>query len=210
MDHTALVLAALLASCVINAIADVFLLWGARYTNYEPGLPALQKTPEKYLLFGSLIGLVILPVWFLICFYLTEISGPAGLMAFLVFAAYVAAVLCFHVCYAFVGLGIQRDAFLEEKFEPVVKTVAGFSFLLAILFTGTMIFIGATDRVAMTWLHYATLPLFTIIFFQMILGRLLRFIPYFQAFSGTLAMAAFFYGFMDMVAANPGIFAVGS
>lgn len=206
MSTAWIVFTVLMASCLINAIGDVILLWGVRNTNWEPGLEALAQTPERFVLFGSLLGLLVIPAWFLICPYLANIDGLAGKIAFMSFATYVAAVFSFHVCYAFVGVGIQALDSLQPKFEPLVGIIAGYSFLAATIFTVAMIFAGLTKAISMSWFHYATLPVFTIILFQMALGNVFKSVPYFQAASGTFAMALFFYGFIDMVSRNPNVF----
>ena len=206
MDNTYLILGILLTSCVINAVGDVFLLWGVRYTNWQPGIEALAKTPVKYVLFGSLIGMVIIPAWFLILPYLANIGSTAGRIAFMSFAIYVSAVFTFHVSFSFVALGVQASGDLKVKFERIVGLIAGYSFLAAIVFTVSMIFLGVEREISMTWFHYITLPLFTIIGIQMVLGKVLKRLPYYRAVSGTVAMALFFIGFMDMVRRNPEIF----
>ena len=198
-----LVLIALLVACALNAIGDVILLWGVRETNWQPGIEALAKTPEPYVVFGSMLGLATIPVWFLIAPYLAQVPGLAGRVAFFSYLTYVAGVFAFHLCYAFVGVGVQASEALKAKFAPLVQAIAGYSFLAAVVFTVAMIVSGASKSVQAEWYHYATLPLFTIILFQMVLGQVLKGVPYYWAASGTVAMAAFFIGFIDLVRRNP-------
>ncbi|MEM6683805.1 MAG: hypothetical protein AAF607_16340 [Pseudomonadota bacterium] len=200
-----LVLSLLLIACAVNAAADVVLLWGVGETDAGPGIEALAKTPERFVIFGSMIGLLIIPVWFLIAPYLARIPGVAGNIAFYSYLIYVAGVFAFHLCYAFVGLGVQANAQLEAKFAPLVQGIASYSFLASIVFTVALGVSGFTKSVAMQWYHYAALPLFTIIFFQMILGSALKSFPHVQSALGVFAMAVFFIGFMSLVRQNPAL-----
>ncbi|MEM7660647.1 MAG: hypothetical protein AAF292_00255 [Pseudomonadota bacterium] len=209
MDVGEIHLAILLVALTLNAIGDVFLLRGAREVNYEPGLDALERTSESDIRFGALLGLLVIPPWFLILPYLSDIPGAAGLTATLAWATYVAAVFAFHLGYAFVGPAIKRDPSLKAQLGKLIGLIALYSMLTAIIASIALAYAGFSGSLDMSWYHYATLPAVTVIFFQAVLGGIFKRVPHFQIICGPLAMAAFFIGFFDMVNNNAGVFAGG-
>ncbi|MEM9669888.1 MAG: hypothetical protein AAF950_13260 [Pseudomonadota bacterium] len=199
----------LLIALALNAVGDVFLLRGARETNYESGLAALEKTSDKDIRFGALLGLLVIPPWALILPHLSDIPGTAGPIAIFAWATYVAAVFAFHMSYAFVGPAIKLAPELKKPFGKLVMTIALYSLLAATVVSLALAWAGATGTLTMTWYHYATLPMLIILFFQAVLGRIFRRIPYFPIICGPMAMAVFFIAFYDMMRLNSGVFGVG-
>lgn len=202
MNET-IILIVLAVSCMLNAIGDIYLLHGVRYTQWQPGLDALSKTGEKHIMWGSLSGLATIPAWFLIVPYLANFEGVAGFVSLLSYCIYVAATFAFHLCYCFVGLSVRKHTDLIKSFEPLVGTIAGYSFVSAIVFSIAWVLFGTNDTITMNWFHWLTTPLVTIVLMQMVLGRLLRKVPYFLVICGPIAMFIFFYGFIDFIRLNP-------
>lgn len=92
-----LMLTVLLVACGANAIGDVALLWGARHTQWQPGLKALAKTPPLLVLCGSFLGLITIPCWFLILPLVARLPGWYGLVGLLSYSAFVAGAFAFHL-----------------------------------------------------------------------------------------------------------------
>jgi len=199
------VLIILIVSSLFNIVADIMLLWGIKHTKWEPNLESILKTPTKLLLIGSLSGLIILPFWFIPIRYLAKIPGIVGQIALYSYLLYITVLIFFHVAYAFVGIGAKESATLYKKYETIITAIAGYSFLLSIIFTGAMIYLGVTNILDMSWCHYITLPTFAIMIFR-IISTVFKKVPYLVAISGTLAMLTFFIGFIHMVSNNVIIF----
>ena len=187
---------ALTLACVANAIGDIFMLYGIRYTNWEPGAEAIRQTPDVYLRWGALSGLVTVSAWFL----LVPAMATLGWAITLAYCVYVGVTLAFHVSYIFVGLGVKADAGLAGPVSSLIGLLSGVSFLAAavtsLLWAVHLFASGAS------WFYLLATPAATIVILQVLLGRLLgRTVPYYIVVAGPLAMIAFFAGFLHYVEA---------
>lgn len=196
----------LLLSCFANIVADIFLLHGVRHTGWQPGLDALEKTPPRFILGGSLAGFVTITPWFLLLLPLSAIPDTPGMIGLVSYAIFIAAMMVFHISYAFVGLAIQSDPDLKIPFSKIIGAIAGVSALSGFIFSVPIVWLGLNGNLNMNALHYISLPTVSILLFQLILGTALKRLPYYLAISGNLAMALFFYGFFDLMALNPHVF----
>ena len=185
---------ALTLACVANAVGDIFMLYGVRHTNWEPGVEAMQRTPESYLRWGALSGLVTVSAWFL----LVPAMATLGWVITLAYCVYVGVTLAFHVSYLFVGLGVKAHADLAAPFSSLIGWLSGVSFLAAAVtsvFWAVHLFASGAS-----WLYLLATPAVTIVILQILLGRLLgKTVPYFNVVAGPLAMIAFFAGFLHYV-----------
>ncbi len=194
MTLFSLTFAALSAACLANAIGDVFMLYGVRYTNWEPGVEAMQQTPERYIKWGALSGLVTVSAWFLLVPAAAQVGGGIGWALALAFCFYVGVTLSFHVSYLFVGLGVKADNTLAEPFAGLLGLISAASFLGAV----SVSVLWAVDLFmrSASLFYLACTPAFTILFFQMFMGRFLGRAPYYKVVAGPIAMVAFFAGFL--------------
>ncbi|MEM1396682.1 MAG: hypothetical protein AAGH38_04445 [Pseudomonadota bacterium] len=197
-----MILAALITACFLNAVIDVFLLWGAKETNWEPGLDAIEKTPQPFLLFGSFAGLAIIPIWFLLLPVIGALPDQFALPISIAYATYVAAALTFHVSYAFIGISIQNNSSLKERLTKPVGLLVLFVFVTSLVTTALIATAGFLGVIELAWWQYLFLPTPAILVFQLVLGRIFSRVPYFQVVAGPLAMAAFFTSFIAMAQSN--------
>jgi hypothetical protein len=204
MINSTALLILLSISCILNVIADILLFWGVRY-RYTTNEEVFVKTPRSFLLVGALSGLFILPFWFLPAPYLLQVDGLAGNITFFSYVTYIAILLLFHVSYSFIGLGIKADRSLGEIYTPVRSAIGAYSFLVALIFTISMVYIGVQQIWVFSWYHYLILP-FPILLIALGLGNLLKRIPWFRVTSGTLSMFVFFVGFVDLINRNSSVF----
>ncbi|MEM1051527.1 MAG: hypothetical protein AAGI28_05460 [Pseudomonadota bacterium] len=201
-----LILVVLLIACAANAVGDVALLWGARQTRWQPGLPALVKTPPRLVLLGSLLGLITIPCWFLIVPLIARLPGWYGLVACISYSAFVAGALAFHLSYAFVGPSLREVPALEGAFKRPLGTLLLYTFAMGAIASIVLALAGASQTIIMHWYHYLLLPTPAIVLIQMIFGSALRSIPFAKIIAGPLAMAAFFIAFTDLVETNSKMF----
>ena len=198
-------LGVLLCSCALNAAADILLLNGARQTNWKPGLEALAKTPPRFVTIGALAGLVTIPPWFLLAVPLTRLDGTSGLIALISYCTYVAACLSFHLSYAFVAPAIRSNPDLIDGMGKLVAAVAGSSMVAATVFTlslAWLAFTGTLNVSGVAWLSFLAL---TVVGFQVLAGALLGRLPFYLVISGNVAMAAFFFGFVELMDLSPAL-----
>lgn len=198
--------AILLAACALNAVGDVILLWGARHTNWEPGLSALAQTPPKMVLVGSLMGLLTIPCWFVIAPFLIRVPGWPGAMAFYAYLAFVASAFAFHLSYAFIGPALRKNPELENDFKAPLSAMLSFTFLMSVIASGALAVAGLSGAIDMSWYHYILLPALAIILVQMAFGNALKAVPFAKIAAGPVAMAAFFCSFLDVVRLNEVMF----
>lgn len=178
-------------ACIANAIGDVFMLYGIRYTDWKPGTKAMTHTPDSYLVWGALSGLVTISAWFVLVPHAVEINWAVALL----YCWYVGVTLAFHVAYLFVGLGVKAESNLAKPFARYLGMVTLCSFVTA-LFVSVAWAVDIFSTQAPWWYLLFT-PTATIVAVQMLLGRILIRVPYIQVISGPLAMWVFFTGLLS-------------
>lgn len=198
---TSLTFAVLTAAVLANAVGDVFMLWGVRFAG-EPGVEAMRKTPDSYLRWGALSGLVTVNAWFLLVPAAAQLTDTVGWSIALSHCTYVAVTLSFHVAYVFVGLGVKKSETLEGPFSQLLGLLAAASFLCALAISVSWGLDVA--RRSGDWRYLAGTPTVTILFFQMCLGAVLRRVPYYQVVAGPLAMLVYFGAFFSYVESATG------
>lgn len=176
-------------ACLANAIGDVFMLYGIKFTRGRPGPEAMQKTPTAYIKWGALSGLLTVNAWFLLLPYISQINWLTGIA----FATYVSTTLAFHVSYLFVGLGVQSTPELSKSLSKYLGWLTLCSFATALLVSVAWV-ADIYQRGGSAWLYLFATPTVTIIVVQMLLGRVLRRVPFYQVVSGPVAMLVFFAG----------------
>ena len=188
MIEASLSIALVLGATILHGISDVLLLWGIRSSDGKAGIEVLVHTPRKFLLIGAFLGFLTIPFWFIPGIYLLRIEGPLGTIIFLSFVTHIATLLLFHISYAFIGVGIQKDSSLIENFAPLLRGIGAYSMAVALLVSILLMVAAGQGAITLRWYHYTALPFFSILIIQGLISRLLKVIPFFQAVSGTIAM----------------------
>ncbi|MEM1230692.1 MAG: hypothetical protein AAGI15_09155 [Pseudomonadota bacterium] len=193
-------LLALAIATVANAVGDAFMMYGLRKTNGRPGAQAIQQTPDGYLRWGGLSGLVTVSAWFLLVPMMTSINGWQGTGLLLSYCFYVAVTLSFHVSYVFMALGVKAQPTLIEPLGRLFAWLRLASFVGLVLVT---VFWSADLLLTQRSLAYLlTTPLVTVMVLQLLGARFLRPYPVLMVASGPLAMLVFFAGFLHYVGAS--------
>ena len=185
--HTTIILV-LVLSGISNIVADLLLVSGGDFKRKQSKADQARETPTNHLVISGVLGLISISFWMVPLYYLSALPDTAGLVAMLSFAIYIATLTTFHAVCSFVIISFKLK---EDSFAYLGGTMRYYGALCIFwssLYTGAIIYLSVSGVLAMEIFHYLTLPLFSMIIIQLILGSLLKKIPHFTSIAGSLSM----------------------
>lgn len=194
----------ILISGLVNMIADILLVSGKDFQNkHQTKEQQIEQTPAKHILLSSLIGLIAISFWITPIYFLSKIPTPAGTVAFISFSMYIVSLAVFHVMVSYSSLCYKQNKALLPSLSSYMKGYGLVSVLLSGLYSGSMIYLSLKGTLIFWPIHYLTLPLFSMVIIQFLLGRLLKRVPHFSSVAGTLSMIVSFLSTLHIMAINP-------
>ena len=178
----------LILSGISNIVADLFLVSGGDFKRKESKADQARQTPMNHLVISGVLGLISISFWMVPVYYLSALPGIAGFVALLSFGITIATLTTYHAVCSFVIISFKLK---EESFADLGKTMKYYGALCIIwssVYTGCIIYLSVIGFLKMGLFHYLTLPLFSMIIVQFMVGSLLRKIPHFSSIAGSLAM----------------------
>ncbi len=184
-----IILTVIIVTGITNIIADLLFSSGKDYSNKdEKPLEAIRRTPEKHFFISAIMGMISILCWEFPLYYISKIPGNPGIIASISFAMLIGSIAVFHVVCC---LSMTVYKFDESKEYLMKKHLFAFGpacVAISLVYTITMIYLGATGGLTMYWYHYLTLPLPSNIIIQFVLSKILSRVPYYSSISGTISM----------------------
>ncbi len=193
----------IIVSGISNMIADILLVSGKDYSKKNQSREdRVKNTPTNHIIISGILGLVSIAFWTVPIYYLAKIQTIGGTVAMFSFAAYISTLTAFHVACSYSTLCYKLNG---EGESVLLKKILKWHGLISVVWSGiytfTMIYL-SFDILKLGVLHYVTLPLFSMIIIQFILGKLLNKIPHFSSIAGTLGMVISFLGTISIMIEN--------
>jgi hypothetical protein len=193
----------IVVSGLTNMIADLFLVSGKdRKIKNQSNLDSAEKTPVNHLFISGILGLISISFWVVPVYYLSKLPTVVGLIALFSFSMYIVAVAAFHVVASFCILILKFNHDKEAFLSKIIKTYGSVCILFSLIYTAAMMILSFSGSLNMQVWHYPTLPLFSMILIQFILGNVLKRIPYFSSVAGTLSMMISFLSTIHIMLIN--------
>lgn len=178
----------LIVSGISNMIADVLLVSGKTHKKNQTKFESVQNTPMKHIQISGILGMISIMFWVLPLYYLKTLDTFAGLLAMISFVMYIMSIQTFHVVCAYVMTCYKLNDVAATLSSKSVKIYGLVCIVLSLIYTGSMIYLSWTNIIVMNGLQIALLPIFTMIFFQVVLMKALNKIPHYASVAGTLGM----------------------
>ncbi len=175
-------------SSLINMIADILLVSGKdnKIKNQEV-MDIINKTPNKNIYLSGMIGVFSLAVWMSLLYFLSYLKGRVGLFVIISYAMFIGSIMVFHVSCSTIFLFAKNSLVNHKRLKKLLMFYAIPTIIFSLMYTGGMIYLGLTEVLRMNMIHYITLPIFSTIIIQIILGNIIP-IKHFDSISGTLSM----------------------
>ncbi len=172
-----------------NMVADYLLYSGKDPTNPNQTKQEIAlATPEKDITNSALLSLVSIVFWSMPSYFLAQVDSVFGKIAFFSLVMYIVSLVGFHVmvCYTVLVFKYrsEKEVFLG-KYIPYYSII---SIITVSIYTSAMVILGLTGELVMHLWHYFTLPVFSVIIFQFILGKLLKKIHHYDSISGSISV----------------------
>ncbi len=184
-----IVITVIIVTGITNIVADLFLSSGKDYSDKnETPIDAIRKTPEKNFFTSAILGMISILCWEFPLYYVSKIPGNPGIIASISFSMLIGCIAVFHVVCCLVMTVYKFDESKEQIMKKYIFVFGPACSLAALVYTVTMIYLGATGGLTMYWYHYLTLPLPSTIVIQFVLSKILSRVPYYSSISGTISM----------------------
>ena len=200
----ALIIALIVLSCASNVVADIYLMSGKTKVPGQTHRDRIDRTPLNHLMISGILGLVSILFWLTPAYYLAQLPGTAGALALLFFAAYIASLTTFHVMCAY---ALMCYKFSEEALPTVGKSIRMYGLVCMAtsgLYTASMLFLSYSGALHISLLQALTLPFFSILIVQKLLGRVFHKVHHFSSVAGTLSMLVSLLGTVWIMIENLG------
>ncbi len=172
-----------------NMVADYLLYSGKDATKLNQTKQEIAlATPEKNIVNSALLSLVSIMFWLVPSYFLTQIDSIFGKVAFVSLGMYIVSLVGFHVMVCYTVLAYKYKPEKEVFLGKYVSYYAMISIITVSVYTGAMIILGLKGILVMRLWHYATLPLFLVTIFQIILSKLLKKINHYNSVAGTISI----------------------
>ncbi len=199
-----LIITIIIVSSITTIIADLLLTSG-RYVTKEKqtDLEIIKNTKYKNLVISAILGSVSILFWMSILYYLMQLKGTIGFFTSLTFAMYIGSIAVFHSVVAFAYYIVKKD---ENDFKHLGKIMSYFVMacvITSVAFTSLMLVLAINGTLKLSILNYLTLPFFSTILIQFILGSIMnKFTRWFKPISGTLSMLVSFLSLINIMINN--------
>ncbi len=196
--------AIIIISGITNMIADVLLVSGRDYSKKDQTKEErAQNTPNKHIELSGILGLISIIFWTAPLYYLSKLTTTiGGTVAMISFAIFIITLATFHAVCAYSILCYKYNNDAKELVTKTIKSYGMVSIIFSSIYTFSMIYLSLNGILKMNILHYFTLPLFSMIIVQFILGALLKRIPHFSSVAGTLGMIISLLGTVNIMIIN--------
>ncbi|MCH2223964.1 MAG: hypothetical protein MK066_04275 [Crocinitomicaceae bacterium] len=185
----------LLIMVVVNFICDLLLFRDFAGANIDFSIDKLKETPIEMIKYGSLIGVLALSM------LLTPVYGwiKNKVLSFWIVLPYFLFVLgcvLFHGMFYFLGVALHNNnLILFSKIESFIEILGPLVFLSGFILTVTLAINRYRSIIFFPWWAFLLFPLFSMIFFGVILNRVI-YIPepvggYYAVLSGTIPIFVF-------------------
>ncbi len=201
-----IVIILVVVSGITNMVADVFLVSGKDHKiNNQPMIDVARNTPDKHIKLSGMIGLISLSFWLSVLYYLSYLKGNIGIITMISYAVYIGCIMVFHVVCSYIFLLGKHTEMSEKSLNKIFIFYAGACVVSSTLYSGLMLYLGISGILKINFIQYITLPLFSTIIVQFILGNLIK-IKYFSSVSGTLGMIISMLSTISIIAGNFNVF----
>ena len=163
-----------------NMIADIFLVSGKNHKDDQTRYDQIAETPYQHLHISGVLGLLSIAFW--------VTSTVVGILSIFSFVMYIMSIQTFHVACSYVMICYKLNGKPFDDVGKVLKIYGAICILFSLIYTGSMIYLSVTGIISMSILQYITLPVFSMIIFQVVLRGILKKIPHYTSVAGTLGM----------------------
>lgn len=175
---------------IINFICDILLFINFNGANVDLSWSLLKETPIYLINIGSLVGVVVLSTLVIPVFGWIK-QKTLSLWIILPYIVFVLGSVLFHGLFFFIGEATHNNN--KNKFETlqsVIDTLGLLVFLTGSILTITLAINKYKKKVYFSWWVISLLPLFTMIFFGILLNKVI-YLPapvggYYAILSGTI------------------------
>lgn len=171
-----------------NMIADIFLVSGKNHKDDQTRYDQITETPYQHLHISGVLGLLSIAFWVTPLYYLKDLSTAVGILSMFSFVMYIMSIQTFHVACSYVMICYKLNGKPFDDVGKVLKIYGAICILFSLIYTGSMIYLSVTGVISMSILQYITLPVFSMIIFQVVLRGILKKIPHYTSVAGTLGM----------------------
>ncbi len=197
-----IVIVIIIVSSITNMVADVLMKSGKDHRiKNQSILDIAKKTPDKHLYLSGIIGLVSLLSWMSVLYYLSYIEGIEGILMMFTYAAFIGCIMVFHVICSYTFLLSNHSEIEKDKLAKVLYFYMAMTVIFSVAYSGGMMYLGLSGVLKMNIIHYITLPLFSTILIQFMLGKIVK-IKHFDSIAGTLSMLVSLLATMNIIATN--------
>ncbi|PID85190.1 MAG: hypothetical protein CSA11_03525 [Chloroflexi bacterium] len=183
-----LIIVLIVISGLTNMVADVLMVSGKDYKRKDQTrIEQVNNTPDNHLYLSGIIGMISLSLWMGVVYYLSYIEGTIGIIVMIAYAMFVGSIMVFHVVCSNILLLFKHSEIGEKKLTKLLMFYGAMCVLFSSAYSGFMIYLGVTGVLRMHFIHYITLPIFSTLIIQMLLGKIIK-IKHFDSIAGTLSM----------------------
>ncbi len=172
-----------------NMVADYLLYSGKETANSNQTKQEIaMATPEKNIVNSALLSVVSLMFWLTPSYFLAQVDSIFGKIAFFSLAMYIVSLVGFHVMVCYTVLAYKYKPEKEVFLGKYIAYYAVISIIVVSVYTGAMLFLGLKGILVMRLWHYLSLPLFSVMFFQLILSKILKRIQHYDSIAGSISI----------------------
>ncbi|MGO1369972.1 hypothetical protein [Senegalia sp. (in: firmicutes)] len=198
-----IIITIIIISGISNMIADILLYSGKDHKNKnQTKEERVMRTPDKNIIISGILGLISVSFWILPNYYLSKINTSIGFITMTSFGIFIVSLATFHVVCCFIMIFYKWNNDMIERLLKLMNSYRLVCVFYAGIYTLSMIYLSIDEVLKMNIFQYISLPFFSFIIFQLMLGKILKKIPHFSSVAGTLGMIISLIGTISIMTGN--------